>query len=154
MAQSQGSKSPIGLTKDHASDRIEEPAPPSRLRWSLVLTWFMRLLAILWIMKGLSAWTVILGVWTPAGLFEARSTGYQATMIYFAVIDLIAAVGLWMVSTWGGVMWLLAVMSHLILAAFFPGIVSGGVTTLAFFLGLVATYLGVSWLSAQEGAGE
>ena len=34
-----------------------------------------------------------------------------------------------MVSTWGGVMWLLAVMSHLILAAFFPRIVSGGLDT-------------------------
>ena len=38
--------------------------------------------------------------------------GYQATIIYFAVIDLMAAVGLWMASTWGGVLWLLAVMSH------------------------------------------
>lgn len=137
--------------RDYASDRIEErPATQGALRWSFVLTWFMRVLAVLWIMKGLSAWAIILGVWTPIGHFEARSTGYQATIIYFALIDLIAAVGLWMASTWGGIMWLLAVMSHLILAAFFPGIVSSGFLTMAFFLGLVATYLAVSWLAAQE----
>ena len=53
-------------------------------------------LALLWIMKGLSAWAVILGIWTPSGHFEIRSTGYQATIVYFALIDLIAAVGLWM----------------------------------------------------------
>ncbi|MBM6595516.1 DUF6163 family protein [Microvirga pudoricolor] len=149
-AHSQASRQPVGLSKEHPSDRIEEAVPSSGLRWSLILTWFMRVLAILWIMKGLSAWAVILGVWTPAGLFETRSLGYQATIVYFALIDLIAAVGLWMVSSWGGVMWLLAIMSHLILAAFFPGIVASGVSTLAFFLGLLVVYLAISWLSARE----
>lgn len=137
--------------REYASDRIEErPAPQGGLRWSFVLTWFMRVLAILWIMKGLSAWATILGVWTPIGQFEARSTAYQATIIYFALIDLVAAVGLWMASSWGGIMWLLAVMSHLILAAFFPGIISSGILTMIFFLALVAAYVAVSWLSAQE----
>jgi hypothetical protein len=137
--------------REYLSDRIEErPASHSSLRWSFVLTGFMRILAIVWIMKGLSAWAVILGIWTPIGQFEARSMGYQATIIYFALIDLIAAVGLWMASTWGGVMWLLAIMSHLILAAFFPGIVSSGLLTLAFFLTLMAIYLAMSWLAVRE----
>lgn len=146
-----GSPTPSPASREYLSDRIEErPVANTVMRWSFVLTWFMRVLAILWIMKGLSAWAVILGIWTPVGQFEARSTGYQATVIYFALIDLIAAVGLWMASTWGGIMWLLAVMSHLILAAFFPGIVSSGVMTVAFFLTLMAVYLGISWLAAQE----
>jgi hypothetical protein len=151
MARNGSQSSSTHAAREYLSDRIEErPAPTTIMRWSFVLTWFMRLLAILWIMKGLSAWAVILGVWTPVGQFEARSTGYQATIIYFALIDLIAAVGLWMASTWGGIMWLLAIMSHLILAAFFPGIVSSGVVTMGFFLTLTAVYLGVSWLAARE----
>jgi hypothetical protein len=138
-------------SRDYLSDRIEErPPAPSAMRWGFILTWFMRVLAIVWIMKGLSSWAVILGVWTPIGQFEARSTGYQATIIYFALIDLVAAVGLWMASTWGGIMWLLAVMSHLILAAFFPGIVSSGLLTILFFLTLITIYVAVSWLAAQE----
>jgi Family of unknown function (DUF6163) len=151
MARTPGQKSSSDPIRDYGSDRIEErPAPAGIMRWNSVLVWFMRVLAILWIMKGLSAWSVILGAWTPLGQFEARSTGYQATVIYFALIDLIAAVGLWMGSTWGGIMWLLAVMSHLILAAFFPGIVSSGILTMAFFLTLIVIYLGISWLAAQE----
>ena len=147
-----GSQSSAQAAREYLSDRIEErPTPQGFMRWSFVLTCFMRIVAILWIMKGLSAWAVILGIWTPVGQFEARSTGYQATIIYFALIDLIAAVGLWMASTWGGIMWLLAVMSHLILAAFFPGIVAGGAVTVAFFLTLMAVYLGMSWLAAREG---
>ena len=137
--------------RDYISDRIEErPVLQATLRWTAVLTWFMRLLAMLWIMTGLSAWAAILGVWSPAGAFEARSMGYQATLIYFALIALLAAVGLWMASTWGGIMLLLAVMSHLILAAFFPGIVSGGMVTMIIFRGLITVYLAVSWLAARE----
>jgi Family of unknown function (DUF6163) len=144
------SRQPL-IAKDGPNDRLEErPTPQAKFRWSFVLTWFMRILAILWILKGLSAWAVIMGVWSPTGVFEARATGYQATIIYFAVIDLIAAVGLWMASTWGGVLWLLAVMSHLILASFFPRIVTASITTMVFFLALIAAYLAVSWMSAQE----
>ena len=66
------------------------------------------------------------------------------------MIDLVAAVGLWMASTWGGVLWLLAVMSHVILAVFFPRIVSAGVPLMAFFMSLILLYLTVSWLSARE----
>jgi hypothetical protein len=144
------SRQPL-IAREALDDRLEErPAAQAKFRWSFVLTWFMRILALLWILKGLSAWAVILGVWAPNGLFEARATGYQATIIYFAVIDLIAAVGLWMASTWGGVLWLLAVMSHLILASFFPRIVTASVTTMVFFLLLITAYLAVSWMSAQE----
>jgi hypothetical protein len=145
------SQQPADLTRETISDRIEErPAVPRARRWTFALTLFMRILAILWIMKGLSAWAVILGIWTPAGQFEMRSTGYQATIIYFALIDLIAAVGLWMASTWGGIMWLLAIMSHLILAAFFPGIVPTSSVTMATFVALILAYLVLSWFAAHQ----
>ncbi len=151
MPRSGSQGSSAQASRDYLSDRIEErPVPTSFMRWSFVLTGFMRILAILWIMKGLSAWAVILGVWTPIGQFEARTMGYQATIIYFALIDLIAAVGLWMTSTWGGIMWLLAIMSHLILASFFPGIVPTSMTTMIFFVGLILTYLALSWFAARE----
>lgn len=145
------SQKPTGFTRETITDRIEErPAASNTMRWTFALTWFMRILAILWIMKGLSAWAVILGVWTPVGQFEIRSTGYQATIIYFALIDLIAAVGLWMASTWGGIMWLLAIMSHLILAAFFPGIVPMNGATMAVFVALILAYLALSWFAAHQ----
>ena len=140
---------PLDLSRDSGADRIEERPADAALRWTPILTWFMRVVAVLWIAKGLSAWATIVGAGTGAG-FEGRPTGYQATMIYFAVIDLVAAVGLWMASTWGGVLWLLAVMSHLILAMFFPRIVSMEPIMMAFLGGLIVSYLVISWLSARE----
>jgi hypothetical protein len=143
--------SPGHASDAYVSDRIEErQASPATMRWSSILTWFMRILALVWIMKGLSAWAVILGVWTPIGNFEFRSTGYQATIIYFALIDLVAAVGLWMASPWGGIVWLLAIMSHLILAVFFPDLVAGGMPMMILSVALIAVYLAVSWLAARD----
>ena len=138
---------PGDLTDD--DDRLLAVAPTRHVRWNRVLVWFMRILALCWIAKGLIAWAGILGV-TGGTPFELRASGHQATTIYFAVIDLVAVVGLWLTSTWGGVLWLHAVMSHLILAVFFPTFVPGTVATSAFFVSLILGYLAVSWLAARE----
>jgi hypothetical protein len=120
------------------------------LRWERVLIWFMRVLAVLWIVKGLTAWALVLGVGRPTPLFEERTLGFQTTTIYFAVIDLVAAIGVWLTSTWGGVMWLLAIMSYLILAVFFPAIVPSNILTITLSIALIGAYLTISWLAATE----
>ena len=132
------------------ADDPQEAAEARRVRWSVALIWFMRILALLWIAKGLGSWAVILGAGYPVPPFEARSMGHQATIIYFSVIDLVAAIGLWLTSTWGGVLWLLAVMSHLILAIFFPAIVPSNAVSIAVSLLFIALYLVISWLAANE----
>jgi hypothetical protein len=133
-------------------DRSGEPPAKRGARWDLVLVWYMRLLALLWIAKGLSAWALILGAGDPVPAFEGRLMGHQATIIYFTVIDPIAAVGLWLASVWGGVMWLLAIMSHLILSFFFPSVVPSNAVSTAFFLAFIVAYLAISWLAAGEEA--
>ncbi|WP_346767167.1 DUF6163 family protein [Enterovirga aerilata] len=138
-----------GASVADEDDRLLATAAPRHLRWNLVLVWFMRIMALVWAVKGLIAWAHILGI---AGTvpFEARPTGQQAVTVYFAVIDLIAAVGLWLTSTWGGVLWLLAVMSHLILAVFFPRFVANGALLIALFIIGLMMYLTISWLAAVE----
>jgi hypothetical protein len=130
-------------------DRLLAAAPTRHLRWNLVLVWFMRIMALLWGIKGLIAWANILGI-AGAIPFEARPPGHQAVTVYFAVMDLVAAVGLWLTSTWGGVLWLLAVMSHLILAVFFPRFVSNGALLIALFIIGLMMYLTISWLAAVD----
>ena len=120
------------------------------VRWNTVLVWFMRALSIAWLLKGVTAWTVIFGLSTGLAPFEGGSTGYQAGLIYFAVVDLVAAVGLWLTSTWGGVLWLLAVMSHLILAVFFPRFVQNSALLIALFIIGIMLYLTISWLASIE----
>lgn len=131
-------------------DGLEERHDSRAAGWNTILVWFMRMLALMWIAWGLGYWAVILGADNSPTPFEARTTGFQATTIYFAIIDLVAAVGLWLTSTWGGVLWLLAVMSHLILAVFFPHIVAGGPVLIGLFLAFIVAYLLISWLAASD----
>ncbi|HEY7384849.1 MAG TPA: DUF6163 family protein, partial [Beijerinckiaceae bacterium] len=100
---------PVPLPDETDEEGMEERPAAKADRWNFILVWFMRMLALMWIAKGLGYWAVILGADNAPIQFEARTTGFQATTIYFAIIDLVAAVGLWLTSTWGGVLWLLAV---------------------------------------------
>lgn len=127
----------------------EASIQPSQV-WTHVLVNFMRVVAIVWLVKGLLAWALIVGVTGGGSGFELRTTGFQAAMIYFAVIDLVAAIGLWLASSWGGVLWMLAVMSHLILAVFFPRFVSNGALLIAAFIFAIMTYLTLSWLASID----
>ena len=47
---------------------------------------------------------------------------WQAATVYFAVIELVAAVGLWLATPWGAVVWLTTVVSMAVIELMFPGI--------------------------------
>ncbi len=87
-------------------------------RWGLILVVFMRLLAGLWIVQGLVQWA---GFLVPAdALFDHLTTGRAAAVIFFSVLDLLAAVGLWLATPWGGVLWLFAALSQVLVAIGVP----------------------------------
>ncbi len=74
--------------------------------WQRIFRIFMRALAVLTIGRGLSQWAVICGVANADGVgFEDFPPALQASIVFFAVIELVAGVGLWLTSAWGGVVW-------------------------------------------------
>src|ERR1700685_915259 len=79
--------------------------------WSTRLVLFMRIMAVLSLIKGVYHWTQICGIGVGAGDFEMRSVAWQTATVFFAVIDLVAAVGLWLAAAWGAVGWLAAVVA-------------------------------------------
>ncbi len=120
-------------------------------RWRLVLVWLLRLLSVVWLLKGLMAWAVIFGVGTEGQPpFEGQLLSYQAITVYFAVIDLVAAVGLWLTSTWGGVLWLLAAISQLLLGFFFPRLLPISPVLIATYVALMAAYFLATWAAENE----
>ncbi|WP_298951920.1 DUF6163 family protein [uncultured Methylobacterium sp.] len=136
---------------DEREDRIVsggQGAP--RTRWDVILVWFMRAVAIAWMIKGLSAWAEILGARPDAAPFDSAPIGRQAVIIYFGVIDLLAAVGLWLASAWGGVVWLLAATSAFVLALLAPLLLPMSVPNLAFDLSVIVVYFVLSWFAGRE----
>ncbi|MGY6245990.1 DUF6163 family protein [Bosea thiooxidans] len=144
----------MGLGGDGEALRGEqsgESGTKAAARWRLVLVWFLRLLSVAWLAKGLMAWMVIFGVSADAQPpFESRLLSFQAIIVYFAVIDLVAAVGLWLTSTWGGVLWLLATLSHLLLSFFFPRFVPLTAWMVGIYVALMAVYFLVTWAAENE----
>ena len=71
------------------------------------LIWYMRTLAWVWMAKGLFHWAIILGALPSLGQFTTMALPLQATIVAFACLDLLAAIGLWLAAAWGGAIWLL-----------------------------------------------
>src|ERR1700722_10836988 len=72
------------------------------VRWTTVLVWFMRTMAVVWITKGLFAWTVVLGINHAVADFLELPPVMRGMIGFYAVADLMAAVGLWLPAPWGG----------------------------------------------------
>lgn len=91
--------------------------PGNRLKVSVHIfsVYFVRLLAVMWIAKGLVGWGVLLGVAMPVvPVLEALSRSDQFLVMIFSVIDLVAGVALWLSPQWGGVVWLIAVAAEIL----------------------------------------
>ncbi len=95
--------------RDTADAPIHAADEERRVDWARIYRIFMRTLAVLVIGRGLMQWLVICGGPNAEGIaFEDSPPGLQASTVFFAVIELVAGVGLWLASAWGGVVWLLA----------------------------------------------
>jgi fatty acid desaturase len=101
---------------------VLRPSPEKNPLPARLLTWWMRLLALSWLVVGMSSWALIVGVDPSARPFESRATTFQAITIFFAIVDVTAAVGLWLLTAWGGVLWLIAAAARLVLAWVLPTI--------------------------------
>src|SRR5207253_572813 len=102
-----------------SSDRIE----PDENAWTRRLVIFLRIMAVVSVAKGLYHWAQVTGfVGGEEEAFENQSMAWQTATIYFAVIELVAAVGLWLATPWGAVVWLTTVVSMAVIELMFPGI--------------------------------
>jgi hypothetical protein len=122
-------------------------------RWTGRLIVFLRVMAAVALLKGLYHWATVCGIGSASpSLFEQAEIPYQTATVFFAVIDLVAAVGLWLAAPWGAVVWLTSVISMAAVEALFPKIYGGRMWVIGVELGLLAVYLILALLSAREQA--
>ena len=123
-------------------------------RWTQALVWFLRAAAGISLVKGLYHWAVVIGIGDGhASAFEASPVAFQAATIFFAVIDLVAAVGLWLAAAWGGVVWLTAAISMAAIALFFPQIYGAGILIAMAELVAISLYVVFAYMASRERAG-
>ena len=100
--------------------------------WTRRLVFFLRIMAVISVAKGLYHWAQV------------------TATVYFAVIELVAAVGLWLATPWGAVVWLTTVVSMAVIELMFPGIYGGSLTVVAFEALMLGAYLALAWMAARE----
>ena len=129
----------------------EETAAAPGTIWTRRLVLFLRVMAGVSMLKGLYHWSRVCGIGVDANdVFQYHSIAWQAATVFFAVIDLVAAVGLWLAAAWGAVIWLTAVASMLAVEVFFPQVFGATIITGILEGGLLGLYLWLALKSAQE----
>ncbi|HSV25947.1 MAG TPA: DUF6163 family protein [Xanthobacteraceae bacterium] len=141
----------------HSHDLIEREAPARglifKLRnsgWTDRLVLFLRVMAVTSMLKGLYHWAAVCGIIGEEGGFEAHPQSWQATTVFFSVIDLVAAVGLWLVAPWGAVVWLTSTVTMLMVQLFFEQVYGTDMTIIAAGGLAILAYLILSVLAARE----
>ena len=121
--------------------------------WTEYLVLFLRIMAGISMIKGLYHWSQVCGIGARAGeAFESHSTAWQTATVFFAVLDLVAAVGLWLAAAWGAVVWLTSVVSMAAVELFFPNVYGGSIFVILVELTLLGMYLYLAIMSAREHA--
>ncbi len=75
---------------------------------------------------------------------------WQTATIFFAVIDLVAAVGLWLAAAWGAVVWLTASISMAAVEVFFPQVYGGRLWIAIPEFIAIAIYIALALMAGRE----
>lgn len=119
--------------------------------WTRRLVIFLRVMAVIAIIKGLYHWAQVTGfIGADDQAFENQPMSWQTATVYFAVIELVAAVGLWLATPWGAVVWLTSVVSMAVIELMFPNIYGGNIVVIALEGVLLVGYLALAWKAALE----
>jgi hypothetical protein len=145
------------MTDQHSDDIIETATPMGGLLFNLFqngwtgrLVLFLRVMACVSMFKGLYHWAEVCGIIGEEGGFEAHIQSWQATTVFFAVIDLVAAVGLWLVAPWGAVVWLTSTVSMIVVHIFFDQVYGTDILVIGLGVLMILGYLVLAVLAARE----
>jgi Family of unknown function (DUF6163) len=119
--------------------------------WTNRLIWFLRAMAAVSMMKGLYHWAVIIGIGDgPGTTFETSPIAWQAATMFFAVLDPVAGVGLWLAAAWGGVVWLTTTISMAAIELLFPQIFGGRIIMVIAELAAIFAYVWLTLMATRE----
>ena len=119
--------------------------------WTNRLIWFLRAMAAVSMLKGLYHWAVIIGIGDgPGTTFETSPIAWQAATMFFAVLDPVAGVGLWLAAAWGGVVWLTTTISMAAIELLFPQIFGGRIVVVLAELAAIFAYVWLTLMAGRE----
>lgn len=105
-----------------SSRDVMAPVVLPRTRIEIILDQYVVALSVVVLLFGLRQWAIILGVLEGAGgPFEDMSAPWFVVTVHMAVVDLVAAVGLWLRVSGGKVVWVYSALFEITLHTVFIG---------------------------------
>ncbi len=82
--------------------------------WQRRLVQFQRVAGGFMVFKGITHWASLFGFGDGSvSHFQQLPADAQAATVFFAIIDLVAGVAVWLGSAWGAMMWLIAAAAQI-----------------------------------------
>ena len=127
----------------------EEERP--KTNWTDRLVLYLRVMAGVSMLKGLYYWAAVCGfVGGADGGFFGHTPQWQTATVFFAVIDLVAAVGLWLAAPGGAVVWLTSAVSTAVIDVFFQQVYGPQNLVVGLEAVAIAAYLFLAIQAARE----
>jgi hypothetical protein len=83
--------------------------------------WFQRVIAFYCLLFGLLYWIRLIGLYPgPLWRFDLMPAYWQVATVTLAVSFPFAAIGLWMLSSWGPVIWVICAVTEAIMYGWYP----------------------------------
>ncbi len=129
--------------------RVGDPGPAGdAAKWGMLLSRFMRIVALFWLMQGLMHWRIVL--MAKQSIFDTMPQNAAFAVVFFAVLDLVAGVGLWLATPWGGVLWLLIASAQIFLTLSMPGFFIGGYWLIGVNAILIVMYFALTFEAGRD----
>jgi hypothetical protein len=98
------------------SDEVATTLPIRPSPYEYALDLFLRTVALVCLVLGTAYWVRLLGIFEgPEWRFDLMPTYWQVVAVPLAVLFPFAAVGLWMLASWGPVVWFLCAAAEVIM---------------------------------------
>lgn len=122
---------------------VMAPVVLPRTRTEIILDQYVVALSVVVLLFGLRQWAIILGALPPGagGPFEQMSTPWFVITIHIAVVDLVAAVGLWLKVAGGKVLWVYSALFEITLHTVFVRTFGPDIAVVSFHLATLFIFL-------------
>lgn len=120
------------------SPAVLRPTPFQQAFW-----WFHRIIAAYCLMFGTLYWIRLIGFYDGVlWRFDLMPVHWQIAAAVLAALYPFAGIGLWMVTSWGPVIWVLCAGAEIIMYAGFPQLFGAKYSVVASHLVVAAIYVG------------
>jgi hypothetical protein len=109
------------------SPAVMRPSSAQQAFW-----WFHRIIAVYCLMFGTLYWVRLIGLYEgPLWRFDLMPVHWQIAAAILAALYPFAGIGLWMLTSWGPVIWVLCALTEVVMYAGFPDLFGAKMTVVA-----------------------